>query len=99
MRLTQGPSPAAPADAVRNSPPMDRNTTQRNAIRHALQETGRPLSPQEILETAQADVPGLGIATVYRTIKSLVAEGWLVPVELPGEPARYELSRIAHHHH
>ena len=39
------------------------------------------------------------MATVYRSIKSLVEGGDLVSVELPGEPARYELSGKRHHHH
>jgi Fur family ferric uptake transcriptional regulator len=28
-----------------------------------------------------------------------MAEGWLVSVELPGEPQRYEISGKSHHHH
>jgi Fur family transcriptional regulator, ferric uptake regulator len=39
------------------------------------------------------------MATVYRTIKALTDEGWLVPVEVPGEPPRYEVRGKAHHHH
>ena len=42
---------------------------------------------------------GLGMATVYRTIKALTDEGWLVPVEVPGAPPRYEVRGKAHHHH
>lgn len=78
---------------------MDRNTQQRDAIRDALEQAGRPLTPLEILAAAQARVPKLGLATVYRNIKSLVEEGWLRPVSLPGDAPRYELARIAHHHH
>ena len=44
---------------------MERSTRQRTAIRETLAEAGRPLSPQEILTAAHAQVPGLGIATVY----------------------------------
>jgi len=39
------------------------------------------------------------MATVYRTIKALTDEGWLVPVEVPGAPPRYEVRGKAHHHH
>ncbi|MBX3147947.1 MAG: transcriptional repressor [Gemmatimonadales bacterium] len=78
---------------------MTRNTRQRAAIRAAFEQTGRPLSPAEVLESASDEVSGLGIATVYRGIKALVDEGWLVPVELPGEPDRYEPSGLGHHHH
>lgn len=41
----------------------------------------------------------MGIATVYRTINSLVETGWLNPVELPGDSPRYERSGSGHHHH
>lgn len=78
---------------------MERKTSQRQAIREAFEREKRPLAPNEVLAVAQEDVPKLGIATVYRTLKSLVDEGWLSPVELPGEPARYELAGLDHHHH
>ena len=78
---------------------MVRNTTQRRAIRKAFADAGRPLSPQEVLGLAQKDVPKLGIATVYRTIKGLVDEKRLTAVELPGEPSRYEIAGKEHHHH
>lgn len=78
---------------------MDRNTRQRQAIRQVFEETDRPLGPQEVLQAAQAHTPGLGIATVYRTLKALLAESWLVSVELPGEPQRYEIAGKGHHHH
>ena len=78
---------------------MERNTRQREAIRQVFAEKDRPLGPQEVLEAAQAYIPGLGIATVYRTLKALTEEDWLTPVELPGEPQRYEISGKGHHHH
>ena len=78
---------------------MERDTRQRRAIRRVIEEVGRPLSPQEVLKIAQIHMPRLGIATVYRTLKGLVEEGWLVQVELPGEPPRYETATKAHHHH
>lgn len=78
---------------------MERNTRQRDAIRQVFEETPRPLGPFEILEGARTRVSGLGIATVYRAINSLVESGWLVTVELPGEAPRYERAGAAHHHH
>jgi Fur family ferric uptake transcriptional regulator len=57
------------------------------------------MTPNEILEVSQEHCPGLGIATVYRAIKSLVEEGWALPVELPGMPDRFERSGKDHHHH
>lgn len=41
----------------------------------------------------------MGIATVYRNLRTFVDEGTIRPVALPGEPDRYELStRSACHH-
>ena len=76
-----------------------RNTNQRRAIRQAFGDTDRPLSTEEVLEAAQKYKPGLGIATVYRTLKLLLSSGWLTTVRLPGEPPRYELAGKPHHHH
>ena len=78
---------------------MERNTRQRSAIRDAIARAERPLLPQEVLDAAQADVPGLGIATVYRNIRSLTDEGELSEVKLPGENPRFELAGHQHHHH
>jgi Fur family transcriptional regulator, ferric uptake regulator len=78
---------------------MQRETRQRRAIRQTFEETDHPLSPKELLEGARKHVEGLGIATVYRNIRNLQDEGWIVAVDLPGEPSRYEVSGKGHHHH
>jgi len=78
---------------------MERSTRQRHAIRQTLHIAERPLLPMEILDQARAIVPALGLATVYRNLKLLVDAKEVQPVELPGEPARYELSGHGHHHH
>lgn len=78
---------------------MNRKTRQREAIRNVFAKARRPLGPQEILSMAQDDVPGLGIATVYRTVKGLVEEGWLAPIDIPGQPTCYEAADLEHHHH
>lgn len=78
---------------------MERNTRQRTAIREAIAQAGRPLSPQEVLAAAQQSAPGLSIATVYRNLRALLDEGQLRSVLLPGESARYEAPGGGHHHH
>lgn len=62
---------------------MERNTRQRKAIQQCLEDAGRPLAPQEILEHAQGLVPGMGLATVYRNIKSMLEAGEIATVSLP----------------
>lgn len=78
---------------------MERNTRQRSAIRDAIAWAARPLLPLEVLDAAQADAPGLSIATVYRNLRAMVDEGALRIVLLPGENARYEIGGSGHHHH
>jgi len=79
---------------------IERTTRQRNAIRDAIESAQRPLSPQEILEAARGGgVAGLGIATVYRTLKLLISEGVVAAVTLSGDSPRYEVMRTGHHHH
>lgn len=78
---------------------MQRNTAQRQTIREAFAEAGRPLSVEEAHALAQQALPRLGIATVYRAASALESDGWLKKVELPGEPVRYELADLDHHHH
>lgn len=75
-----------------------RSTRQRTAIRATVDQAGRPLLAQEILELAQREVPGLSLATVYRNLKSLVEGAELQVVQLPGENPRYEAVH-GHHHH
>jgi Fur family ferric uptake transcriptional regulator len=78
---------------------MERNTRQRQAIRTVFDDHPRPMGPQEVLDLAQREAPNLGIATVYRTLKSLQEEGWLRTVTLPEGPTLYERDGLAHHHH
>ncbi len=78
---------------------MERDTRQRRAIRRVFAQSGRPLSTREVLAAAHRHAPTLGQATVYRNVKALREEGWLVAVEVPGEPARYEPAGKRHHHH
>ena len=78
---------------------MERFTRQRTAIYAVVAGAQRPLSPQEILETAQVSVEGLGLATVYRNLNALREDGAIEAVQLPGESPRYEPAGQSHHHH
>ncbi|MCW5767022.1 MAG: transcriptional repressor, partial [Phycisphaeraceae bacterium] len=78
---------------------MDRHTSQRVAIDASLRSAQRPLSPAEILDLARHESPTINLATVYRTLKRLTEIGLIRAVELPGEPSRYEMAGLPHHHH
>ena len=53
----------------------------------------------EVAKLARTKSKNIGTATVYRAINKLVEDGFLVPVEIPAEPSRYEVSGLRHHHH
>lgn len=78
---------------------IERATRQRAAIAAAIRSAKRPLSPAEVLEQARASVNGLGLATVYRTLKLMVEDGSIQVINLPGESPRFELAKSPHHHH
>jgi Fur family transcriptional regulator, ferric uptake regulator len=78
---------------------MERDTRQRRAIRQVFARSDRPLSAEEVRAGAHRHAPTLGLATVYRNLKALVDEGFLVAVAMPGEAARYEAAGKRHHHH
>ncbi|KPK58752.1 MAG: hypothetical protein AMK73_09030 [Planctomycetes bacterium SM23_32] len=78
---------------------MQRNTRQREAIRLAFLGNAHPMTPAEVRETAEAYADGIGIATVYRALKQLCRDGWLVRLELPGEQVSYYERAQQHHHH
>ena len=71
---------------------MQRLTRQRNAVFSAFSDTRRVLTAPEILEHARAIVPEISLSTVYRQVSLLLADGEIAKVELPGEPARYEVA-------
>jgi Fur family ferric uptake transcriptional regulator len=79
----------------------ERATRQKAAIRTVIHAARRPLTPLEVLEGAREQVPALSIATVYRNIKSLLQDGTIHRVPLPGDNPRYESTHAAstHHHH
>ena len=76
-----------------------RTTKQKEAIKSVLATQEGPLLPDEIHNLALKDVPSLGIATVYRSLKTLQEEGLVSWVEIPGQAPRYERSDKGHHHH
>lgn len=51
------------------------------------------------MSEAEQLIGSIGIATVYRAIRSLIADGFVEPVELPGYAPLYERAGKGHHHH
>jgi len=76
-----------------------RHTPQREAVYEVIREAAGPLTIPEIHDRAQERVPGLGIATVYRTVNLLQETDRIHEVILPTGETRYERAGIGHHHH
>jgi Fur family transcriptional regulator, ferric uptake regulator len=78
---------------------MQRLTRQRVAILKCFSGATRPLSVEEILLFASKDISNINLSTVYRNLKTLIGQGTINPVELPGGDIRYEVIEAQHHHH
>ena len=76
-----------------------RNTRQRDVILDVIRSARGPLAVSGILPRAAKQIPGIGIATVYRTIKLLLEQGRISAVILPTGETRYEVHGLSHHHH
>lgn len=75
-----------------------RMTSQRMAILHVLHHTGVHLSPVEVYQHAQAELPGLTEPTVYRTLEFLADNGLVRPSYSSNGHLTYEISGSEHHH-
>ena len=72
-----------------------RSTAPRLAIIQVLEKKQDGFTAEKIVE----ELPNVGRATIFRTIKLLEEVGVLCRLNLLDGAARYSLSRIGHHHH
>lgn len=72
-----------------------RVTGQRRRILKAIEELSGPFTVEELT----AAVPGVGRATVFRTVKLLLESEVLCRMTLEDGSIRYQLSHGGHHHH
>ncbi|RME71796.1 MAG: transcriptional repressor [Verrucomicrobia bacterium] len=76
-----------------------RTTRQLEVIRTVIQAADRPLTVAELHAEAARELPGLGIATVYRAVRDMARDRMIVAVNYPGQPTRYEAALARHHAH
>jgi Fur family ferric uptake transcriptional regulator len=77
-----------------------RNGGARRAVIELLAEQNCCLTAQEIFDRLRATGRRVGIASVYRILDLLAAEGLVQRIELGSGTARYEpVSPEGHHHH
>lgn len=76
-----------------------RRTPQQALVRSVFQAAGRPLTAAETHQIALHKKKNIGIATVYRIIRSMLEEQQLNQVMIAGEPPYYEYAPVNHHHY
>lgn len=77
-----------------------KSTSQRDTILNVFVEAGRHLSAEELYARVKKSHPGIGYATVYRTLKLLAEAGLAQERRFEDGFTRYEhASRDAHHDH
>lgn len=72
-----------------------RSTAPRRAVLDAIERAPGPFTVEDLL----SQVPAVGRATVFRTIKLLQELDLLCRVPLEDGSVRYQLSEGTHHHH
>jgi Fur family ferric uptake transcriptional regulator len=75
-----------------------RTTVQRRAVIRAVGEATTSFTVADLHERARKLVPGLGLATTYRTVELLRASGAVHPLLGEGRHS-YVRCRPEHHHH
>ena len=75
-----------------------RITPQRRVILHILRHANDHLTPGEVFEQAQANLPGLTETTVYRTLEFLAQVGLAQAAFGSSGKRAYEISDHDHHH-
>ena len=75
-----------------------RLTPQRRAVLDVLQASHDHPTAQDVLDRVRRTSPGIGAATVYRTLNLLVESGQALELDLGDASARYD-ANVARHDH
>lgn len=78
---------------------MKRNTWQREAVREALGRTEGFVSAQALHASLRGTGSEVGLATVYRALADLAAEGDADSLQQEGESLYRACTPGSHHHH
>lgn len=79
-------------------PDAVRMTRQRRAVLAAVSERAGSFTVAELYDRIRRDEPGVGLATVYRTLELLRRTGDVRPLPGEGRPT-YIRCHPGHHHH
>lgn len=76
-----------------------RITRQRAALLRVLAAAGDHPDANQLFQRATTAGAGVSLATVYRTLSALEAQGVILKLEFEGEAARFEPADGTHHDH
>lgn len=76
-----------------------RVTRQRAALLRVIADSSDHPDAAELHARAEKAGAGVSLATVYRTLTTLQAQGVIEKLEFQGEPARWEAADQRHHDH
>ncbi len=79
--------------------PKPRQTRQRTIVRDGLAATDAFVSAQQLHADLRAAGETIGLATVYRTLQSLVEADEADTIRIPGGETLYRHCSAGHHHH
>lgn len=77
---------------------MNKPSKQRKAIIRILKNTVSHSSAEEIYEQVKREVPGIGLATVYRNLRILKESGQVIELHGANNTARFDGNTGNHHH-
>jgi Fur family peroxide stress response transcriptional regulator len=73
-------------------------TPQRLGIYRALLESQDHPSPEALYERVKAQMPSISLATIYKTLDTLVELGFASELPSIGDTKRYDANMDQHHH-
>ena len=75
-----------------------RFTEQRAAVYRYLSSTDVHPTADEVFSAVREGLPGISLATVYKSLETLVGCGLAIKLTFPDESARYDGCTDPHHH-
>ena len=73
-------------------------TPQRLGIYRALLKSYDHPSPEALYERVRSDLPSISLATIYKTLDTLVSLGFAAELPSTGDSKRYDANMDSHHH-
>ena len=73
-------------------------TAKQELILKLVRSSCAHCTAESIFEAARKEMPGIGLATVYRNLSQLAQEGAIRRVYVSGEPDRFDKTLTDHNH-